>query len=236
MGKKILGLFLIFFCCLTSLVFAEGTKPVQLAIWSPVQLFSANDSIRGLRLNLFYTENKDVFGVTLGTGWAKTSGDMKGIGLGAVNWVDGLSYGFKGGLLNYTGKRSVGLDIGMINIGQGDTTGIQFGVVNWNEGFFHGWQFGVANDANGHFVGLQSGLFNYAAEMSGLQFGLFNTTHSKTMTGLQCGVINYAAEMSGLQIGLLNITPSLNGVQIGLANYNGNKDPMVFMFLANWSF
>ena len=133
MGKKITGLFLFFLFCVTSLAFAEGTKPVQLAFWSPVQLFSADNSIKGFRLNLFYTDNQDVSGVTLGAGWAKTSGNMKGASLGAVNWTDGLSFGFKGGIFNYTGNRSVGLDIGAVNIGQGDTTGAQLGVVNWNE-------------------------------------------------------------------------------------------------------
>jgi len=235
-GKKTLGLLLVFFCCATNLALAKGTKPVQLAIWSPVQLFSDSDSIKGLRLNLLYTENKDVCGVNLGMGLARTNGDLKGISLGAVNWTAGSAYGFKAGLLNYTGKRSAGLDIGMVNIAQGGAKGIQLGIVNWEEGLFHGWQCGAINEVNGPFVGFQCGLFNYAAEMSGLQLGFLNTTHSGTMAGFQCGLINYAAEMSGLQLGIFNTTHSLNGLQIGLANYNGNKDPMVFMFIANWSF
>lgn len=236
MLRKLLGLCLIFSLWVTGLACAEGTDAVQLAIYSPVQLFSADDSIKGLRLDLLYTNNKDVSGITLGTGWARTRGDLKGVSIGAVNWTNALSYGLKVGLLNYAGNQSVGLDIGVVNISRRNTKGIQFGVVNWNEGFFNGWQFGVVNDVNGPFVGFQCGLFNYTAEMNGLQLGFFNTSHSGTMAGFQLGLINYAAKMNGLQLGVFNATPSLNGLQIGLANYNGNKDPMVFMFLANWSF
>jgi hypothetical protein len=42
--------------------------------------------------------------------------------------------------------------------------------------------------------------------------------------------------MNGLQIGFFNGSDSLDGVQIGLANYNGNGDPLDFMFVVNWSF
>jgi hypothetical protein len=42
--------------------------------------------------------------------------------------------------------------------------------------------------------------------------------------------------MRGLQFGFVNYTKSLDGLQIGLGNYNGNKKPMEFMVLANWSF
>lgn len=236
MIKKILGLFLISLCCVISLAFAKGDKPVQLAILTPVQLFPPEDSIKGLSLDLLYSVNNDVSGLTLGTGLAKANGDRKGISLGAINWTRGLSYGLKAGLLNYAGKNSVGIDAGVINIVQGDTKGVQLGIVNWNEGFFHGWQFGAVNEVNGPFVGLQCGLLNYAVEMSGLQLGFFNTAHSGAMAGVQCGFINYAAEMKGLQLGIFNTNSSLHGVQIGLANYNGNREPMVFMFLANWSF
>ena len=222
MGKKITGLFLFFLFCATSLVFAEGTKPVQFALWSPVQLFSADNSIKGLRLNLFYTDNQDVSGVTLGAGWAKTSGNMKGASLGAVNWTDGLSFGFKGGILNYAGNRSVGLDIGAVNIGQGDTTGAQLGIVNWNEGFFHGWQCGAVNYANGPFIGFQDGFINIAKDK---------------FSGFQCGFINYVGgTMTGFQLGLINTASSLRGIQIGLVDYNGDGGNMAFMILANWSF
>jgi len=221
MGKKILGLVFVFFC-LTSLVFAEGIKPVQLALWSPIQLFPENDSIKGLRLNLLYTDNLNVSGLTLGAGWARTGGDMLGVSLGAVNWVDGLSFGFKGGILNYTGYRSVGLDIGVVNIGQGDTTGVQLGVVNWNVGFFHGWQCSLFNYVNGSFVGFQSGFVNMVnGNASGFQLGVANSV-SGTMTGFQ--------------LGLVNTTNSLKGIQIGLIDRNGSGGPMVVTLLANWSF
>ena len=56
------------------------------------------------------------------------------------------------------------------------------------------------------------------------------------MEGFQCGFFNYAGQMHGLQLGIVNYTKSLDGFKIGLGNYNGNKKPMEFMALINWSF
>jgi hypothetical protein len=42
--------------------------------------------------------------------------------------------------------------------------------------------------------------------------------------------------MHGLQFGLINSTKSLDGLQIGLGNYNGDKKPMEFMVLVNWAY
>ncbi|MCX5700362.1 MAG: hypothetical protein NTZ63_02315 [Candidatus Omnitrophica bacterium] len=237
MVKKILGIFLVFLFCATGLVFAEGRKPVQFSIFSPIQIFRAKDSIGGLRFNLIYGDNKNMSGITLSTGWNNTSGDMKGVELGAVNWTDGVSYGWRNSLINYTGKRFVGLDIGAVNIVKGDATGVELGIGNWNWGFFHGYQGGVINYADNRFVGWQDAVVNLTkGDCSGLQTGVVNYVGS-SMTGLQLGLLwNYAKQMNGLQVGFFNGSDSLNGVQIGLINYNGNCDPMEGMVFVNWSF
>lgn len=237
MFKKIIGFCLVSTFFLASLSFAEGTKPVQFSIFSPIQIFSAKNSISGLRFNLIYSDNKNISGLTLSTGWNNTKADIKGIELGVANWAGGLSYGWRNSLLNYTGKRFVGLDIGAVNIVKGDATGVELGIANWNWGFSHGYQGGVVNYTDKSFVGWQDGVVNITkGDFSGLQTGVVNYTGAST-TGLQLGLLwNYAKQMNGLQISFFNGTDSLDGVQIGLINYNGNGDPMEGMVFVNWSF
>ena len=201
---------------------AEEVKPIQLAVFNPIQLVPEEESITGARLSLFYTVNEDVTGLSLvWLGVNRATGDVKGIEWGLGNWVEGSCYGWQAGILNYTGKRFVGLQYGMVNIAGGDFTGLQWGFVNWTEGFMHGAQFGVVNVSKNQSAGIDLGIVNFSEE---------------SFHGFQGGFINYAGEMRGIQLGLVNYTKSLNGLQIGLANYNGNKEPMEFMVLVNWSF
>ena len=82
-----------------------------------------------------------------------------------------------------------------------------FYIVNWTEGFMHGEQYGVVNVSKGRSAGMDLGVVNY-------NDGSFR----------------------GVQIGIVNYTKSLDGLQIGLGNYKGNKKPMEFMPIVNWSF
>lgn len=187
---------------------AEETKPVQLAIFEPMQLVPKEDSVAGPRLSVFYTVNKNVSGFDLvWLGVNKTTGDMKGVEIGLGNWVEGAAGGIQIGLVNHAGHRFKGLQYGFANVVEGDTSGIQWGLVNWSEGYMHG---------------LQAGLLNVSKGAS---------------KGFDLGVVNYnEGSFEGVQLGFINYSKSLNGLQIGLANYNGNKKPMEFMVLVNWSF
>lgn len=50
------------------------SKPLQLALFEPIQLFSADTSITGLRVNFIYGRNKSVEGVDIGlVGMAESS-------------------------------------------------------------------------------------------------------------------------------------------------------------------
>jgi hypothetical protein len=236
MIKKILGLWLVIFFCMAGLAFAGSVKPIQLGLFNPIQLFPADDSVCGLRFNLLYCDNVDMTGLSLSSGWTRTTLDMKGIQLGPVNWVDGVSYGWQVGLLNYTSGHSGGLDTSVVNINAEGKTGIQIGVTNWGKSFFHGWQIGLVNYLNGRFMGFETGFTNIIREdFSGLQIGTFNFVGS-VMTGLQIGAWNNAREVSGVQIGVINACRTLNGVQIGLGNYNDKGNPMPFMIVVNWAF
>jgi hypothetical protein len=122
------------FLCLgwTTLARAEE-KPIQLSLFTPIQIFPESDTIAGFRFNLLYGRNVSMTGLDLGlvnhitrgsfTGlqWSLvgiTEGEFKGLQLGVINYakqVRGVQFGF----VNYAGT-IYGLQIGLINIiGQG---------------------------------------------------------------------------------------------------------------------
>lgn len=237
MGKKLI-LSILLVLGLVGMVRAEDTtKPVQLALFNPVQLVPENESIKGISLGLIYAANKDVTGFSwVFFGVNKATGDVKGVELGLGNWVEGLFNGWQDGFVNYTGTRFVGLQSGIVSVTKGDFTGAQLGAVNWAEGFVHGTQMGLFNYSIGRFIGFQGGAVNVAkGEFSGAALGIVNYAEG-SVKGFQGGIVNSAGQMHGFQLGLVNYTKSLDGLQIGLCNYNGNKKPMEFMVLANWSF
>lgn len=222
MAKKILVLVLLAIAVMSRSAAAEETKPLQLALFNPVQFVPEEDSIEGARLSLFYTVNADVTGFSFAwIGVNRATGDVRGIEWGLGNWVEGSSYGWQAGLLNHVGKRFVGLQYGFVNVTEGDFTGLQWGLVNWTSGFMHGMQGGVVNISKGESVGIDLGIVNY---------------NEGSFRGFQGGFVNYAARMHGFQLGLVNYTKSLDGLQIGLGNYNGNKKPFEFLPVVNWSF
>ncbi len=133
---------------LVGMVMAEEPKPVQLAVFNPVQMVPKTESIKGVSLGLIYAANKDVTGfsfVLLGVN--EVTGDGKGVQWGLGNWVDGLFYGWQDGFVNHAGTRFIGFQDGVVNVTEGDLTGVQLGAVNWTEGYVHGAQAGVTAHA-----------------------------------------------------------------------------------------
>lgn len=222
---------------LVSVLRAEDAAPLQLSIFSPMQMVPENESIKGISLDLIYVVNRDVTGFSYTFfGVNKATGNVMGVEWGLGNWVDGFFYGWQDGIVNRSGARVVGLQQGLVNIAKGDLTGVQFGGVSWAEQFVHGVQAGIFNYSTGRFIGLQGGIVNVSkGQFSGAALGIVNYAEG-SVKGFQGGIVNSAAEMHGLQLGLVNYTKSLDGLQIGLCNYNGNKEPLEFMVFVNWSF
>jgi len=123
---------------------AAETHPVQIALVDPVQIFSADTSISGVRLNLLYGRNDSVTGVDLGlvgvadsdfTGWQYnvgniTKGGFSGLQMGFVNYANSAK-GLQLGVINYAVSLK-GLQIGVINIiGQGGMFPV-FPFINWS--------------------------------------------------------------------------------------------------------
>ena len=130
-------------------------KPVQLALFNPIQIFDENTSITGLRISLLYGKNATVSGLDWGLVNHMTSGVSKGVQFGLVGLVEA----------DYTGWQDNG-----VNITKGKFEGLQWGIVNY-AGTISGVQIGLVNYAANMTKGLQIGLVNIIKQ--GGQFPVF---------------------------------------------------------------
>ncbi len=133
---------------------AAEEKPVQLSLFTPVQIFPEDVPIAGLRLNLIYGRSPYVTGID----W------------GLVNHTtSGLSQGVQWALVGYNESDYTGWQASAANITEGNFTGFQLGFVNYAN-HAHGLQLGVVNYAV-TLNGLQIGLVNIIKQ--GGQFPVF---------------------------------------------------------------
>jgi hypothetical protein len=178
MGKKLV-MALLLVLALVGVVQAAEPKFLQLALFSPTQMVPENESIKGIRLSLFYTVNKDMTGFSyVFLGVNRATGDVQGVEWGLGNWAEGSFYGWQSGIVNHCGARFVGLQSGLVNLTKGQSSGVDLGAVNYAEDSFKGLQLGVVNYAN-KMEGLQLGLVNYTKNLNGLQIGLANYNGNK---------------------------------------------------------
>jgi hypothetical protein len=135
---------------------AEGTQPIQVALFNPVQIFPEETSIQGVRLSLLYGVNRDVHGLDLGF-VKQNTGNGLGLQGGLIGLVDGGFQGWQSNAVNLISGEFGGFQDGLYNqVGTG--TGLQLGFVNISE-TFSGMQLGVVNKTNA-MEGLQIGLVN----------------------------------------------------------------------------
>jgi hypothetical protein len=149
----LVGVTIVLFVFLTQPVLAEQ-KPLQLSLFSPVQLVSEDNGIAGVRLSLLYGRNTYVTGLDWGLVSHSTSGRSKGVQFGLVGLVDADFVGFQSTAVNIT---------------NGDFEGFQWGIVNY-AGYANGFQLGLVNYAV-RMKGLQVGLVNIIKQ--GGQFPVF---------------------------------------------------------------
>jgi len=151
----------------------SSVNALQVCFWNPYQIFNSETSISGIRFNLPYGVNQNLFGIDIGLG-NKVQGDMKGLQLGLLNLIDG----------NYSG-----LQVGSFNRVKGPVGGIQMGLYNSSQEEAKGIQCGVVNTSQ-EFKGLQFGIVNHATSMRGFQIGLLYNT-ADTIYGIQIGFLNF---------------------------------------------
>jgi len=145
-------------------VSAQTTRPIQISLYHPVQIFNKDVSVRGIRLNVLYGVNNDLTGIDYGFIVNKLEGDLTGVQFGLVNLVDGNVTGYQDGLVNVVNNDFIGWQNGFVTITKGSLTGLNTGVYT----------------KNGEMHGLQIGVVNITGKLDGLQIGLVNINKSAT--------------------------------------------------------
>ncbi|MGE0555094.1 MAG: hypothetical protein AB7R55_16815 [Gemmatimonadales bacterium] len=107
---------------------AAQERPINLALVTPIQIFPAEDEIKGVRLNLIYGRNRAVTGLDVGLA-NHVDGRMSGVQWGVVNIAESM-VGWQAGTVNYTVGRFEGLMWGPVNYA-GHINGLQLGIVNY---------------------------------------------------------------------------------------------------------
>ncbi len=150
-----------------AMAFATGagaeSKPIQVSLFNPVQMFDDKTAIAGLRVNLVYGLNTDMTGLDVGF-VNHATGTLKGVQWGGIGIVgNGAGWQFNY-LANITRNEFNGLQTGVYNqLHKGKS--VQLGLFNFGD----------------HMSGFQLGLFNSVESMHGLQIGLINIIHAKDM-------------------------------------------------------
>jgi hypothetical protein len=226
----------------------DVVRPLQLSLFAPIQLFSEETSIAGLRLGVFYTRNENMTGLDVGGLFSQTLGDMTGLQIGGANMTEGEVDGVQVGVVSSAGDAR-GVQLGAVNLALGDVRGVGLGLVNFVHEDFTGWQTGLVNAADGEVRAFQVGLTNQmgdatgvqigvageAEKLVGLQLGGFN--HVGEGSGLQLGAFNVAEEIDGgVQLGVINVTREMKGLQIGLINVIEKGGWVMVLPLVNGSF
>ena len=130
------------------------SKPVQLSLFTPVQIFNENIPIQGVRISLIYGRSVSVTGLDWGLVNRTTTGKFKGAQFGAVGVTD---------------ADFVGLQNNWVNVVEGNIVGVQWGVVNYAN-YTNGLQLGLVN-YSGTMKGIQIGFVNIIGQ--GGQFPVF---------------------------------------------------------------
>ena len=190
---KILALILVLFQAHKAYGFVS---PIGLSVVPPVQLPKENFAVAGIRLDLIWGIQQNVYGIDVGT--LVNSTLQNSVGIQAVGGMN----------LNRGNTTIIGLQvagIANINIGKTYLFGIQAGLYNENKGesFGYGVQVGAINLCDHmKLVGLELGLYNKAFEVYGFQIGLINSVED--LHGIQIGLLNFNNR------GLFAVAPILN--------------------------
>jgi hypothetical protein len=122
---------------------AAQAKPINIALFNPIQIFPENDAIAGLRINLIYGKNVSMEGLDWGLVNHVGTGGFTGIQWGFINIDDGNVTGWQNGLLNLGNGNVKGFQWGWFNRGD-HVSGFQLGLVNYAESMY-GLQIGIIN-------------------------------------------------------------------------------------------
>ena len=119
------------------------SKPIQLSLFTPVQIYPEATPISGLRLNVLYGRNVYVHGVDIGLVNHTTTGHFEGAQFGVVGIADADFDGYQDNWVNVVKGKVTGFQAGIVNYAV-NASGFQLAVVNY-AGTMHGLQIGLVN-------------------------------------------------------------------------------------------
>jgi len=160
-ASKLVFLTLVLIAVLVGPAQAEE-KPINIALFTPIQIFDESQSIKGVRWNILYGSNQDVKGLDIGL-VNRIRGDGLGVSWGAVGYIEGSYVGWQNNWIT--------------NYNLGSFKGLQTGFLN-HTGGGKSWQWGAINVADAG-SGFMLGFVNYAESYGGLQIGILNIIKSK---------------------------------------------------------
>jgi hypothetical protein len=117
------------------------TKPINIALVSPIQIVPPEVAVSGFRWNIIYGKNSAMTGLDIGIA-NHVAGPMKGVQIGWFNQTESM-VGWQDGIVNYTTGEAEGLQSGGVNYA-GRINGLQLGLVNYAERA-NGVQVGLIN-------------------------------------------------------------------------------------------
>lgn len=140
--RSMTALFVVLFLLLPLPLLAEQ-RPVQLSLFTPIQIFPEGDDIEIFRLNLIYGRNSSVSGLDLGLVNHTTGAGSVGFQFGAFSYNESEYTGWQNGFVTATNGDFKGFQWGFINYAR-SARGFQLGFVNYVETMY-GLQIGLAN-------------------------------------------------------------------------------------------
>lgn len=136
---------------------AAQRNPIQLALFTPIQIVPQSHDVTAIRLNLIYSVNRSVQYVDLGLVNVTSGGASSGIQWAAVAVNKGAFTGWQSAFAAVTQGRFEGLQTGLVSMAH-EGQGLQWSGVNLSD----------------NWSGLQLAVVNYAKHTSGFQVGLVN--------------------------------------------------------------
>jgi len=118
-------------------------RPIQIALFTPVQIVPEDIDIKGFRFDVIYGRNASVTGFDVGLVNHTTTGLSKGIQFSFIGLNESDFIGWQHGFVNITKGNFEGLQVGVVNYAN-QMKGVQFGLVNY-AGSGKGLQIGLVN-------------------------------------------------------------------------------------------
>jgi len=141
-NRSLFGIVILAFILIVQPAVAQE-KPIQLALFAPLQLVRDDNAVSGIRLSLLYGKNTSVTGLDWGLVCHSTWGKSAGMQIGLVGLVESDFAGWQSTAVNITKRNFEGFQCGFVNYA-GHASGLQLGVVNYARSM-KGLQIGLVN-------------------------------------------------------------------------------------------